>query len=88
MKLHLEVLGPQGRGGGGGRVQVAGREPHKQILPKSYSNADMGKKETTNLNFCVPSLATPPIWERRRQLIKQLRGLGNCSGQALAWRLH
>ena len=30
-----------------------------QILPKSYSNADMGKKEATNLNFCVPSLATP-----------------------------
>lgn len=43
-------------GGVGGR---GSREADMQILPKSYRDADTGKKEATNLNFCVPSLATP-----------------------------
>lgn len=50
------------RGGGRGVGGAGGGQGATQANPsKSYSNADMGKKETTNLNFCVPSLATPPI---------------------------
>ena len=70
MKLHLEVLGR----GVGNRGRGAGRQARKSFLKATAMQTWARKRQ--HLNFCVPSLATPPIRERRRQLIKQLRGLG------------
>lgn len=63
MRLHLEGWG--------------GAQTWKSFL-KAKGNTDKGKKETTNVNFCVTTLATPSNLGKEvvGSFIKQLRGLG------------
>lgn len=54
-----------------------GAQTWKSFL-KAKGNTDKGKKETTNVNFCVTTLATPSNLGKEvvGSFIKQLRGLG------------